>query len=414
MAPSVIYNKQNSPQSTSSQPDDIQKSVLESTILIVDDDELHCQMISIILTQDGFKNLHFAQNGRQALQMANELKPDMVILDILMPNIDGLEVCRQLRGIKHFKAIPIIAHTIKHNPEDRAEIYDAGATDIFPKPVSEREVQNRVYMHLKYARMVKDLKQYHTRLTRDLEIARSMQIALMPEVDRLDQILTSHGVEIDYQYEASNELGGDFWGIDVIDDNQLLIYITDFSGHGIASALNTFRLHTLISNYQLSRLGKRSSPAERLQLLNRTLHNLLPIEQFATMLCGVIDLKKDTFTYASSASTTPLKLTVGTQEITSLDPTGFPLGMIADATYENHVIPFRKGELLFLYSDVLTESLDHTGQMIGDDAFLKMCQQTSGNLADGQIFLDRLMKKFDTKVIRPLPDDLTAITLKRL
>ena len=263
-------------------------------------------MISIILTQDGFRNLHFAQNGQQALQMANELMPDMIILDILMPNIDGLEVCRQLRAMKHFETIPIIAHTIKNNPEDRGEIYDAGATDIFPKPVSEREVQNRVYMHLKYARMVKDLKQYHDRLTRDLEIARSMQDALLPEAPRLESILTSHGVDIDYQYEASSELGGDFWGIDIIDDTQLLVYITDFSGHGIASSLNTFRLHSLISNYQLSRRGQNSSPAERLKLLNRTLHGLLPVEQFATMLCGIIDLKKDTFTYASAASTTPV------------------------------------------------------------------------------------------------------------
>ena len=88
--------------------------------------------------------------------------------------------------------------------------------------------------------------------------------------------------------------------------------------------------------------------------------------------------------------------------------------MIADATYENHVIPFRKGELLLLYSDVLTESLDHTGQMIGDDFFLEMCRQTSNNITNGQVFLDRLLKGFDAKVVRPLPDDLTAITLKRL
>ncbi|PCI32060.1 MAG: hypothetical protein COB54_08425 [Alphaproteobacteria bacterium] len=414
MASSIINNNHKSSLPASPQAHAIQQEVLESVILIVDDDELHCQMISIILTQDGFKNLHFANDGRQALKMAIELNPDMIILDILMPNIDGLEVCRQLREMKHFRTIPIIAHTIKKKPEDRAEIYDAGATDIFPKPVSEREVQNRVYMHLKYARMVKDLKQYHTRLTRDLEIAHSMQNALLPEVSQLEYILASHGLDIDYHYESTSELGGDFWGIDVIDDDQLLVYITDFSGHGIASALNTFRLHTLISNYQLSRLGKSSSPAERLKLLNRTLHGLLPVEQFATMLCGIIDLKKDTFTYASAASTTPLKLTVGTQEVISLDPTGFPLGMIADATYENHVVPFRKGELIFLYSDVLTESLDHTGQMIGDDFFLEMCKQTSGNLTDDQVFLNRLMKGFDAKVVRPLPDDLTAITLKRL
>jgi sigma-B regulation protein RsbU (phosphoserine phosphatase) len=393
--------------------DDVSADILESVILIVDDDELHCQLIAIILTQDGFKNLHFARDGCEALQKARDLLPDMIILDILMPNIDGLEVCRELRKMRQFRNIPIIAHTIKHNPDDRAEIYDAGATDIFPKPVSEREVQNRVYMHLKYSRLVKGLKQYHLRLTRDLEEARSMQDALMPTLGRLEDILKSHGLDIDFQYEASNELGGDFWGVEVLDMDRLFIYIADFSGHGVSASLNTFRLHSLISNYQ-SPDRKNTTPAEYLEKLNRDLFRLLPVEQYATMLCGIIDLKKDIFTYAAAASTVPVKLTVGTGQMTCLDPIGFPLGMIEDASYDVHEVSFAKGELLFLYSDVLTESQVQNGRMIGNEYFLEMCQQTSANLDRSQKFLDRLMNSFDQLVVRPLRDDLTAVTLKRL
>jgi len=392
---------------------DVSDDILDSRILIVDDDELHCQLISIILTQDGFKNIFFAQDGREALQKAKNLMPDMIILDILMPNIDGMEVCRQLRDIPSFRNIPIIAHTIKNSPEERADIYDAGATDIFPKPVSEREVHNRVYMYLKYTKLVKGLRLYHRRLTRDLETARSMQDALLPSLYQLQEISKSHQVEIECQYESSDEVGGDFWAIDVLDDHRLLVYIADFSGHGISASLNTFRLHSLIANYQNHRKITPKSPADKLEMLNSDLFKLLPVEQYATMLCGIIDLEADSFSYASAAATAPLKFTIGQRDIISLDPTGFPLGMIGEATYDVRTVPFKKGETLFLYSDVLTESQDQKGRMIGDDVFVEMCQDTSEKLVLGQSFLDRLMKSFDMMVVRPLRDDLTAVTLTR-
>jgi len=387
--------------------------ILDCPVLIVDDDELHCQLISIILSQDGFRNLHFAFDGRQALHKAQEVKPELIILDILMPNVDGLEVCAALRAMAQFKNIPIIAHTIKHAPEDRAEIYAAGATDIFPKPVSEREVQNRVYMHLKYARLVKGLKQYHRRLERDLDIARSMQNALLPERSRLADISRSHGVEIKYYYETSDELGGDFWGIDLLDRDRLFIYITDFSGHGVAAALNTFRLHSLIANYRTTPGGEITQPAEYLEKLNHDLFKLLPVEQYATMLCGIIDLGQNIFTYAAAASTVPVKLRTGSGEVSCLDPSGLPLGMIATASYENRTIPFHQGDLLFLYSDVMTESRNQKGQMIGEDNFIELCGRINSGLGRNQAFLDQLMKSFDMLVVRPLHDDLTAVTLKR-
>ncbi len=413
MAPSSTYQHPVPSRQKNIEFDSMPTDILGRKILIVDDDELHCQLIAIILTQDGYKNLHFARDGREALTMATGLKPDMIILDILMPNIDGLEVCRQLRAMRQFKNTPIIAHTIKHSPDDRAEIFDAGATDIFPKPVSEREVQKRVTMHLKYNRMMKGLKKYHQRLTHDLEIAHSMQDALLPELSQLEQIMESHGVDIDYQYESSQELGGDFWGIDTLDPDRLYIYIADFSGHGVAASLNTFRLHSLISNYNIPN-AQNATPADYLEKLNRDLFNLLPVEQYATMLCGFIDVRQDTFTYAAAASTAPVKLNIVTGEVTTLNPVGFPLGMIAEATYENHTVSFKKDELLLFYSDVLTESRDQQGRMIGDDNFVKMCHQTNAHLCEDQSFLSRLLKSFDMLVVRPLLDDLTAVTVKRL
>jgi len=131
------------------------------------------------------------------------------------------------------------------------------------------------------------------------------------------------------------------------------------------------------------------------------------------MLCGIVDLKRDVFTYAAAASTTPVILELGTSGITTLDSTGFPLGMIEEATYDNREVPFKKGDMLFLYSDVLTESIDQKGRMIGEDYFMAMCEDTNMKLSHGRTFLDRFLKSFDMLVVRPLKDDLTAVTLTR-
>ncbi len=269
-------------------------------------------------------------------------------------------------------------------------------------------------MYLKYRQGVRGLKEYHERLARDLEIARSMQEAILPPISRLDQITQSHKLAIASHYEASEELGGDFWGIDVLDADRLFIYIIDFSGHGLSAALNVFRLHSLMWNDQNSGFDRITSPASYLEKLNRALFKLLPLEQYATMLCGIIDVRKNIFTYAAAASTAPLNLSPGGGEITDLDPSGFPLGMIGDATYDDREIAFEKGEMLFFYSDALIESLDQKGRMIGETRFREICRISNANPAKGRNFLETFTRNFNSHVTRPLCDDLTAITVTRL
>jgi len=347
------------------------------------------------------------------------LMPDMIILDLARSKAAGLETCRILRNHGHFKTLPIIVSTPSNSPEYRAQIYDAGATDIFPVPVSEKEVQNRVHMYLNYRKAMTGLQQYHARMARELKLARAMQDALLPPLSQLEQIAKSHQLAFACRSESSEEMGGDFWGIDVLDADRLFIYITDFSGHGLSASLNTFRLHSLISHDQITARETMTSPADYLEKLNRDLFNLLPTEQYATMLCGIIDLKKNVFTYAAAASTAPVKMTIGVRATQSLDPSGFPLGMIEEARYDVRQVPFKKGEILFFYSDVLTESQDHQGRMIGEEKFLELCQAANmrpdnAQNVTGQVFLDGFMEDFNSRVPRPLLDDLTAVTVTRL
>lgn len=381
---------------------------MQSCILIVDDVKLSREIISHFLKQAGFENLHFAVDGLDALKKVDILNPDMLILDIFMPNMNGFEVCKWIRAEDKFKDMPIMINTAMAETENRAKAFAVGVSDLLPKPVTPFELTAKVTMHLENRIILRGLKEYHTRLERDLDTARNMQSALVPTEEVLENIHQKFNLKIEQKYESSDELGGDFWGVDILDDERILVYIVDFAGHGVSAALNTFRFHSVMSQNR-----DITDPAEYLEKLNKILFRLLPVEQYATMFCGIIDTKRDKFIYSAAASTAPLIGEKKSEKLVFLDPSGFPLGMIEDANYETREVEFLKGQGLFLYSDVLIESMDQRGKMIEEEGFEAMCIDSFLHMGEGLSFLGRFLKIFDMHVVRPLKDDLTAVFIER-
>ena len=111
----------------------------------------------------------------------------------------------------------------------------------------------------------------------------------------------TYGVRLDWHYQPSSELGGDWWGVHAIDDDKFSVFVVDFSGHGVGSAINTFRMHTVLDD--LKSLSAR--PAQYLSVLSDMLFSLLPRGQFATMLYAVVDVLENTVVYASAGHTAP-------------------------------------------------------------------------------------------------------------
>ncbi|MFC7047722.1 PP2C family protein-serine/threonine phosphatase [Emcibacter nanhaiensis] len=387
----------------------ISQEALSACILIVDDVELNRLLISSYLGKSGFENLHFAVDGLDALDKVKKLNPDIVILDLIMPNMDGFEVCRALRQDELYVDLPILIQTAMSEPEERAEAFEAGATDLVSKPLSPLELVSRTRIHLENRIMLRDLKGYRSRLTRDLEVAREMQKALMPGRNFLQQVEQSHRVRVRYNYESSDELGGDFWGMRVMEDGRLFFYIVDFAGHGVTAALNTFRLHSLIDHAE-----NIPSPEIYLKELNRQLHRLLPVEQYATMLCGYIDVPAGTLVYSSAASTTPMIGRQGSGEIRLLDPTGYPLGAMAEASFERREVSFATGDLLFLYSDVLTETPDRSGVPLGDEGLEELFRKSLLDNRAGLTVCEVMSENIEQTLCPPYQDDMTAVFLRAL
>lgn len=383
--------------------------IAKAKILIVDDVPVLRMLIQTCLKKAGYTNLYQAENGDQALEILHEIKPDLMILDIVMPGTDGFEVCRQIRQDERYAEMPILIQTGMEANQERAQVFEVGANDLISKPINVYELVARVKLQLQNQHLQRKERAYQARMESELRAARTVQESLLPDPDCVQKVQDGLNVTIQHHWQASSELGGDLWGVNPLGDHYLGFYIVDFSGHGVASALNTFRLHTLINGREMNWMDPKACVAE----VNNHLAQVLSAEQFATLFWGVIDLEKDTLTY-SAAAAPPVLVGLNQQDESSihfLDTSGLPVGVLDGYQYDNVEIPFPKGSFIFLYSDALIESPDHEDKMWTEEGLMDRVRQYAAQGYD-QI-QPRVLAEFLETAQRPIPDDLTTISIIR-
>lgn len=381
--------------------------ITDARILIVDDSRLSRRVVSSALSNYGFKAVAEAVDGQAGLEIALEFRPDLILTDLIMPVMDGFEFCQRLRRHDGFADVPILAMTAMDKSNDRSAAFSAGANDLIPKPVDRMDLIGRMRVHLDRRRLILRLSEFQKRMDQELGIARSMQESLMPSAEAIAHIEAEYPVTIGSHYEASLGLGGDMWGLIPLENGKLKIYSADFSGHGVGAALNTFRLHAFISN----REGQAERPAEWLTQLNSYLCTELSMGQFATMFCAVIDFDACELRHASAGVPAQLLANdTGTGAYHLLDGTGYPLGLIRDATWEEGCERFEPGSGLLLFSDALVETPDPPSQVFTPETLAgfvnAQCLGTSPEKIPACV-VDQL----NTEARQKPHDDLTVISL---
>jgi sigma-B regulation protein RsbU (phosphoserine phosphatase) len=375
----------------------IQKQI----ILIVDDEKDILDLLEYNLLKEGYQVLK-ASDGEEALNVVRNNPVDLVLLDIMMPIMDGYEFCRAIRADEKLRNLPILIQSAVQTQDEKIKAFEVGATDLINKPINPKEFISRVNVHLQHRFLMHEMEEYRARVEIELAQAREMQKLIMPKLDSVTEIEQLTRLKIASHFETSTEMGGDFWGLDKLGSKHLSFYIVDFTGHGVAAALNTFRIHTLMQE----RGEFNYHPGEQLTKLNKSLYGLLAIGQFATMFYGVIDLDKNELRYAVAASTYPILYNNQTSETKLLKAESYPLGIKEDEKYETYSVPFNKGDTVVLYSDGLTEACNEQGEMFGEERILQML----ANLKKGSVgndILYSLLKKFAQHSSADPEDDLT-------
>jgi phosphoserine phosphatase RsbU/P len=385
---------------------DLDAVIHASRILVVDDQKMVRELLKIYLTKGGFENLLFAADGDEALEIVAAEDPDLVVLDLQMPRMNGLDVCKALRADPKHALLPVLVQTAADSAKDRAEIFQSGATDMVGKPINDAELLARVGIHLQNRHMLGELSKYRESMQRDLQTARKMQHQLMPGPRALSSLHAAYDIEIKSHFQTCDELGGDMWNVWPIDANRIGFSIVDFTGHGVVASLNTFRFQSLVSAMDFDPVNQ----IEFVGKLNRRLHRMLPSGQFATAIIGYIDLSHDVMRYMAAAGPKPFIVSPHYPDGAFLESSGRPLGMTGDSAYVEYEEAFPPGSSLFLYSDALTETPDMVNPVYNEDRM--QAALTGRTERDGHPF-DMIIEDFLDHAREPLNDDLTMIMLTR-
>ncbi len=384
-------------------------SIVGCRVLIIDDNKVNQSLIGSLLVSEGIVNCEFAGDGVEGLAKLDAFDPDLVILDIMMPNMDGYGFLERMRAEPKYSDLPTLVATALGDPQDRNKAFAAGGTDLVVRPINGIELLARVRIHLENRILLRDLKAYRLRLESELTMARKMQKALLPDDAATMEIAKKYNLGIESIFKTSSEIGGDIWGAQCLDDQRLGIFTVDFSGHGVNSALNTFRLHTLMESLGMS----ADDPSSYLSALGTELHSLLPRGQFATMFYGIVDIRTNSLTYSAAASTSPVIGNLESGDFTFKEAHGLPLGISKGAKYQNRVVDFPPGSFLFLYSDALIETpLGDDEMLLGEEGLAELVRKGLSS-HDQASPLSTVIGLFDTRAPDTLPDDLTAVWLAR-
>lgn len=384
----------------------------KAKILVVDDEPRNVRLLSVILRAEGYDVLQ-GYSGEEALAKAETELPDLILLDIMMPRIDGYEVCRRLRETEKTKAIPIVMITALRGLDEKIKALDIGADDFISKPLidSKVEVLARIrtllrvkYLHDELISAHKKLEEQNKLLKDELEMAREVQQALLPKDMEMPQ-----GLEFYHQYLPTLDVGGDFFDIAKISPSSIGVFIADVMGHGAQPALITVLIKTLLSEL----VHESQNPAGLLSELNQRYNALVrQMGIFTSAFYLTIDVNKQEVVFSNAGHPPPLLICNERLELKELPKeSGLALGLAGDYNYQNHGRKLKRGDTIFLYTDGLFDVKNQNGKVFGLENLKSI---VTNNLKLKNILLIQTIvdtiREF-TGNIDTNPDDITVLTV---
>jgi CheY-like chemotaxis protein len=256
----------------------------KSTILVVDDTPENIDVLVGIL-KERYK-VKIAQNGKEALKLATKKPPELILLDIMMPEMDGYEACQKLKSMEETKDVPIIFLSAKTEMEDIVKGFELGAVDYVTKPFNPTELLARVNTHLTIQQQRVQIEESYTQLEEknnfildSIRFASLIQQALLPKKEVIDSVIDDYFVI----WEPKDIVGGDIYFFDKINDCESLLYIIDCTGHGVPGAIMTTLVKAIQRNIMATiTKEKEISPAGLLKMFNRDIKRALRQNQATT------------------------------------------------------------------------------------------------------------------------------------
>ncbi len=369
------------------------------TILLVDDNPMNLDLLKETLDGVGYRLLE-AVNGPKALELARLEVPDLILLDIMMPDMDGFDVCRLLREDSLTSDIPVIFLSGLDDMRDKVRGFELGAVDYIAKPFALEEVIARVNTHLTINQLKKKVQKQRDELESELQQVADAQRALL-----LKDLPDVSGFSLAVIYETSRYAGGDLFDVLPLGNDCWGILIADVEGHSSRAAMLMAMSCALMRSFS----GDSNDPAEVLHYLNEQLCKVSS-SRIVTAVYAVYDARDKTLKLSRAGHLHPLlyRPTTGVSEIACEGI--FPMGM---QSYAGEKIPveeikLQSGDHLLFYTDGLIEQRNGEDQMYGIDRL--KAQLTKAVFESPKRSLSNLRDDVETFAGgRPADDDQTLL-----
>ena len=373
----------------------------QQSILIVDDTPANIQLLHEIL--QGSYDIFFATNGTDGIRIAQQEMPDLILLDIMMPGVNGYEVCENIKSDPRTAQIPVIFITAMTDVEDETKGLNCGAIDYITKPISPPIVKARVKNHLELKRqrdtlekLTMELRDKNRQLENEQTLAHKVLDNILPRKFELPGFATA------VFFRPSDKIGGDFF--DAWTDGDCTHFlIGDISGHSTSAALMM-----AVSKGIFRSLGyTMTNPVEIVNAANRMLcPMMLESRMFLTLVYVLFD-RRDNSASLVSAGHNPVYHLNGS-EIIAIDSTGPAIGWDLEDSWETVRCRFDPGMLLFMYTDGLTEAKNATGMEFGETLPSSLASVNSP-----QTIVDRIFTAAEDFSGGKFEDDVTIFAIAR-
>jgi len=345
--------------------------------------------------------LSLALTGEMALQIAARTPPDLVLLDIMMPGLDGYEVCR-MRQMPETAEVPIMFLSSLEEVQNKTRGFEAGANDYLTKPFEMLEVKARVRSLLKakaYSDAVKE------QLAADLRVAREIQMGILPH--DFTAVEKAYRVSFGAILEPAREVGGDLYGVCAAGPERLMIFLGDVSGKGIPASM--FMVRTVSLAGLLAR--EIAEPKRILERLNDELSADNASHMFVTFLCAVFEPATLRLTLASGGHCYPLLLPADGPPCWITKTIGTALGFDSGLEFQAMELTLSDGDAVVFYTDGVSEAFNPERELYGSERLLADASGLAGQSANA-ISAGLLAKVRAFAGTAPQSDDIAILTFK--
>ena len=343
----------------------------EWRLLVVDDNEDNRYTLVQRLKRLGYVNVETATNGREALAAMAARRFDLVLLDVMMPELNGYEVLERVRADQRLRHVPVIMISAVDEIESVIRCVELGAEDYLPKPFNPTLLRARVGASLEKKRLRDELVRHTRRMEQELETAREIQLSMVPTEFAAPTV--ERPLEIFATLQPAREVGGDLYDFFWVNPERLCLVVADVSDKGAGAALFMARAKSVIRLLAPLLPGQSGRPPTAAEVVDRANQELCrdnPHGLFVTLVLATLNATTGEVEYCNAGHNLPCVIApeAGVTQLNSAR--GKPVGIRESFRYESATLKLARGESLFVFTDGITEAMNESGELFGEERLL--------------------------------------------